>query len=1309
VKRWVVLSLLALVGAAAVASFAALRSEWGGARLCGLAGRLVERGTGLALEAGSCRLDPLRLEVHATALRLGPPAAPVLEADAVRVRLAPLQALGGRVHLAAVEIRRPRLRADLRGRPPAAGPAACPPAALARLEVRSLLVEDASVDLVLPSGARLAVDRADVRADPPRSRAWPGAPAPRSRFDVRVEGASWRDGARGARASSARASGELALDLSRLVLAEAAVEGDGWSASASGTAADLCQPRLDLAVSARAPLATLAALAGHAGDVAGAAEARLAVAGTLGAPTIAGDVRLAGARIGRWVPGDARARVALRGSELRVEDLEVPGRSGQVRARATVRLGGTPRLEAEADLADVELAEVLERTGLPGAWVLLRVTGKVKVGGTLSPLALDGEGALDLADFKALTHRWETFRPPEQAVLEIPAARVEAGLRVSRESVRIEGGHLRVGAETARVDAELFLSSARGFVVRVDGGADLSALRRVSSVPIGGRARLRGTVHAAPYGNPRIEAEVRTSELRFLQLDLGELAGQVTYGPHDHVVRARALDGRKGETRYSGSAAVDLAASPPAVQDLQVSATGRLRDLFDAVLPWLPGTRAVRDALDGAIEARASARGPATALDAEFAGRLGPGTVLGRAFDGGALEGRIEAGARAHFRRAELRRRGGAARAAGRWELRAPNAWDLDLDWERLPLGEALGAAEGWAGTTDGAATFAGSLERPDVRFTASAAGAAVGGVPLRDARAEGRLRGEQLALEATAEGMRLGATARARGDGPFEAHVDLAHDDLARLFRPEARPGVQLRVRGTARAEGTIADVAGARADVRLERLEASYSDFRVANEAPVSLQLAARRLEIRPFGLRGTNTALTVSGAVAPGGALAIDARGTLDLRVLGDAVPRVSTPQGLIALEARVGGTVSSPLLVGSGRLSGGGFAFRDAPIAFSGLGGDLAFSHNRVLFDRLEGAVNGGRAELAGEVELEKLFPERLRVRATLDEVPLRIPEWLPSTVSGPLRVEGAWSAMLLAGRLRVVRARYTEAFDLERSMLEFRRRATVARAYDPSGEWLSFDVALVVDGDARVENDVVRGAVRGEVLLTGTLGAPGLVGALSMTPGSRATFRGNEFALSHAVLDFTDRRGVRMHLDVHGETQVQEYQVFMHLYGPWETPQLQLTSQPALTQEDLVALLSLGFTTRDAALTGAAGGVATAAAAQALFSVSGLDAQVRRFMPAGGPLRDFTVRMTSAYSQGTGEVEPRAELESKLLDDRLRLRWQTTISGAGGQRAQAELKLGGRASVQYQWESDNADVATGGDHGLDLKLRWEWND
>ena len=46
---------------------------------------------------------------------------------------------------------------------------------------------------------------------------------------------------------------------------------------------------------------------------------------------------------------------------------------------------------------------------------------------------------------------------------------------------------------------------------------------------------------------------------------------------------------------------------------------------------------------------------------------------------------------------------------------------------------------------------------------------------------------------------------------------------------------------------------------------------------------------------------------------------------------------------------------------------------------------------------------------------------------------------------------------------------------------------------------------------------------------------------------------------------------------------------------------------------------------------------------------------------------------------------------------------------GGQTARAGVGLGGTASVQYQGANDNPDVAATGDHGVDLKLRWEWTE
>ena len=167
----------------------------------------------------------------------------------------------------------------------------------------------------------------------------------------------------------------------------------------------------------------------------------------------------------------------------------------------------------------------------------------------------------------------------------------------------------------------------------------------------------------------------------------------------------------------------------------------------------------------------------------------------------------------------------------------------------------------------------------------------------------------------------------------------------------------------------------------------------------------------------------------------------------------------------------------------------------------------------------------------------------------------------------------------------------------------------------------------------------------------------MTGNLAFLPGGRGFYRGNEFLLTRAVVDFTERNRLRMVMDVTGEAALKDYRVFLHVFGDMDDLKLQLTSTPMLSQQDIITLLSLGYTSRDATVGSNLGVAAGTAAAQALFAVSGLEQQLRRFAPQTGIFQDFNVRLTSAYSKTTLTVEPRWEFETKALDGKLRVRYQ----------------------------------------------------
>ena len=1308
-KRTVALAFLLLVIALVAATLLVLRTRWAGERICALAAARAEAASGLPLTFRSCRIEPFLLELQAEGVRLGPPAAPLLDSDEITARLAPIQALGGRVQLSRVRVVRPRVVARIaEGK----GGGVCPPRVLEQIDVQRIEIEGGALELALPRGLRLGVRRIDVTSRPAaRTLRALASPVRRSRVELALAGVRLEGAGRPFTAPRLAADVEVALDLSGATVAGLDGEVDGVRVSARGRVDALCAPVLDLSASAAGPFREVLALAriAEGADADGLVRAEARITGKAADPKVAGTVELKKARVAWFTPGDVRAEVRLAPGAIAIDRLDWPYGGGRVGGRGTIGYRLPVPIEADVDLSGVDLAEILERVGVAGSWVTVKLDARGRLGGSLSPPAVAGTVSGDFHELRALTRSWRTAPASERGVVEVKRGHIATGVRVSPEELGFDAARVTAGRGTSEVDAVARFGEAGGFSVRWRGQVDLDAMGSIAGVPWAGLAQVDGTIAAAPYGNPRVVARgTRVEGFRFDDIDLGNAAADLLYGP-DFVLRVSDGQGVKGQTRYSGEGVLELGSATPRVVSSRFEAKGRAEDLLDAVRDWIPATRVLRGHLLGDAEVSGTATGPAGRLDGTFEGRLGTGTLFGRAFDSGRASGTLHGGVEARLDRAELRRGPGAVRWQGTWGFLPPIPWDLEVSFAGLPM-DALALPGGpWTGSASGSALLKGSLESPDVHFAANGDGVSVRGVGLGSVQLGGTVQGRRLVVTANSDALRLQGEATLEGRLPFTARAELALDDVARLVPGGVPAGLRARVRGEAVAEGELEALDQARARIRLDAIEAGHADFKVEAAGPALFTVNRGRVDVQGLVLRGPNTELTLSGSRAATGELDLSAAGNVDLRLLAGLVPELRRPHGLLTLEAHVSGTVPEPVLVGAGRLSDAGFQLKASNVLFSELRGELAFSQNQVLFERLTAAVNGGRAELKGEVELASFVPVRLRVETKLDEVPVAVPTWLPATLSGRVEATGTPDATTVTGRLHVVRARYTTNVNIEKSLLEFRRRAPLpVRAYDKAGEWLRFDLQVVVDGDARVENDLVSGDVRGELVLTGSLAAPGLVGTLSMAEGSRARFRGNEFALSQAALEFTERNKIEPALDVHGESRVRDYQIFMHAFGPLADPQLTLTSAPALSQPDIITLLSLGFTRRDTTAGGGVQGVAAAAAAQALFSASGLDEQVKRFVPRGTLLRDFSVRITSEWSELTGQVEPRAEFESWFLRDRLRLRYQAPLSGARGQKAQAELRLGHHTAVQYQWDNDNPDVPTG-DHGVDLKLRWEWTD
>jgi translocation and assembly module TamB len=251
----------------------------------------------------------------------------------------------------------------------------------------------------------------------------------------------------------------------------------------------------------------------------------------------------------------------------------------------------------------------------------------------------------------------------------------------------------------------------------------------------------------------------------------------------------------------------------------------------------------------------------------------------------------------------------------------------------------------------------------------------------------------------------------------------------------------------------------------------------------------------------------------------------------------------------------------------------------------------------------------------------------------------------------------------------------------------------------------FDLDVHLSRGVRVENNLARTDLKGDLKVTGTSRAVGLLGSVNTLHGT-ANFRGNEFQIEQGVLSFTDRQRIRPSFDFQANSQVKEYKVRLHAFGTPGEPHLALSSEPALAEADLGFLLTFGFVStqlQQASFSATNSGLAIGV--EALNKVTGFSEEVRRFIPKNAILRDPNIDFASDFSVATNRLEPMARFSSHLINERLDLK---ILEGLTTRRYRGVLsyQLSDSVSTRLQLDNEHILQGTGTDFGIDLHFKLE---
>jgi translocation and assembly module TamB len=794
-----------------------------------------------------------------------------------------------------------------------------------------------------------------------------------------------------------------------------------------------------------------------------------------------------------------------------------------------------------------------------------------------------------------------------------------------------------------------------------------------------------------------------------MDLSLGDVLTRVGFDTRSMKLSFADLRGRKNGSAYQGRVMVDFSTAATPIDAHVELPDAWLHDLVELAVGLVPALEPVRDGdrMDGHVTGSIDVKGPIAAPDGTAALRLEDVMIWGQNFDDGVARLSLQGGEpRLQIEELSLRHGDAELLVAGRL---GPD-WRLDLDsrTEGFTLADLdMAAPAKLSGPLHGTAHLGGTASHPLLAVAVKFSEGMAGEADLGEGNLSLGIDGKAMTWKGTVGTHALQGQAQLEDAFPYTCSATLRVPDLAQyldLFAPDASiqsgslsAAVELR--------GSLLEWRESAGTMTLSQLRVVRSDLAFENDGPAQVSFGPEGVRTERLALRAPYTTAQLSGGRGRDGKLDVRLGASIDGRVLPGLVPDVEHASGTYLIQATVGGTTRNPTVLGNIRIEDGAGSLRGLPIVARSLNGSISFSQDALVIDSLAGKLNNGEARVSGGIELERLVPRKIDMSAHVSDVNVKFQQSIGATVDGDLTLHGPPLEPVLGGNLILSQLKYTEDIEIERSLLDFSRRPPTPKVLTKSAIVVAFDLDVHLSRGVRIENNLARTDLKGDLKVTGTSRSIGLLGSVNTVHGT-AAFRGNEFQIEQGIVTFTDRQRIRPSFDLQASSQVKEYKVRLHAFGTPGEPHVSLSSEPALAEADLGFLLTFGFVSQNlqqstfsAADSGLAIGI------EALNKATGFSEEVRRFIPKNAILRDPSIDFASDFSVATNRLEPMARFQSKLLSDRLDLK---VLEGLTTRRYRGVIsyQLSDSLSTRFQLDNEHAATSTGTDFGIDLHLKWE---
>ncbi len=373
--------------------------------------------------------------------------------------------------------------------------------------------------------------------------------------------------------------------------------------------------------------------------------------------------------------------------------------------------------------------------------------------------------------------------------------------------------------------------------------------------------------------------------------------------------------------------------------------------------------------------------------------------------------------------------------------------------------------------------------------------------------------------------------------------------------------------------------DVLKSTGEIEIKRLFLKRNSYSFHNKASINIRMNAGNISFKNFYLEGPQNKLQIKGENFTSENLNINLVADVELRLLHMFLPFLEDLGGSVQATASISGSLYNPQILGNLDLDNGFFKIKCFPHPFEKIQSDVSFSHTRVLINSIKGQLAGGNITGDGTILIKGVRDLQTNIRARAESVTFNVPERVRTSGNADLLITGKWFPFTLSGTYKVANALIDKEFGGDGTMNPGLRKSVYLPKIlsQSSFEPLLLDLQVLMDKNIVIKNSLVDGLITGTLQVNGPPQNPALLGRINFDKNSRLIFKDKVFEVQTGQVQFNNPNEIDPEIYLSAQTRVSDYDVTLLVQGTSKAMNIHVSSQPPLSDQDIISLLALGVT------------------------------------------------------------------------------------------------------------------------------------